>query len=128
MVLFLLGDHQRHLTQSYVLPPYVERCAQLELQLLVRRRINATILFIHSIIMGTYNSPYLRSMITFNADPRLLRHPIIKINTYDNSPFNVACRIFNIAAENIDPTLSRDQFRTALMKLPDSLFGHWIAL
>lgn len=47
MVLFLLGDDKRHLTRSYVLSPYTDRCIQLGLSTLVRRRINAIIIFIH---------------------------------------------------------------------------------
>lgn len=129
MVLFLLGDDRRHLTESYILPPYTKRCAQLGLTTLVRRRVNATILLIHSIIVGKYDSPHLRSMIKLNADTHNLRHPnFIMVKKFDNSPFNVACQIFNIAARNIDPSLPRNQFRTALLKLPDNLFDHWTKL
>lgn len=68
-------------------------------------------------------------MITLNVDTRLQRlfnfiRPII----YDNSPFISACRVFNIASRSIDPTLARYQFRTELLRLPDSFFGEWIAL
>lgn len=129
MVLFLLGDNNRHLTGSYNLPPYTDRCAKLKLATLARRRVNAIILFVHSIIMGKLNSPHLRSLITLNDGARMLRHAsFIKLRTYDNSPFNVACQLFNIAARNIDPTLSHNQFRTALLKLPDDLFGEFTAL
>lgn len=129
MVLFLLGDDKRHLTGSYVLPPYTDRCAKLELATLARRRVNAIILFVHAIIMGKYNSPYLRSMMTLNDNARTLRHiDFIKLRTYDNSPLNVACRLFNIAVRNIDPTQPRNQFRTALLKLPDNLFDEWTKL
>lgn len=129
MVLFLLGDDKRHLTGSYILPPYTDRCAKLGLATLVRRRVNAIILFVHSVIIGKYNSPHLRSMMTLNNGTRISRHPdFIKLRTHDNSPFNVACRLFNIAARTIDPTLQRNQFRTALLKLPDELFDQWTAI
>lgn len=90
MVLFLLGDDNRHLTQSYDLSPYTERCEQLGLATLIRRRINATILFIHAIITGKYNSLHLRSMIVLNPGTRVSRLPnCIMIGAHDNSPFTV---------------------------------------
>ncbi len=123
MVLFLLGDDKRYKTGSYVLSPYVDRCAQLGLTTLVRRRVNATILFIHSLIMGKYQSPHLRTLMTLNDGSRRLRQSkFIQLRKYDNSPFSVACSLFNIAANEIDPCVPRNQFRTALMKLPDELF------
>ncbi|XP_037042123.1 uncharacterized protein LOC119078631 [Bradysia coprophila] len=129
MVLFLLGDDRRHLTQSYELPPYTERCEQLGLITLIRRRINAIILFIHALIIGKYQSPYLRSLITLNPGTRIMRNPdFIKIGTHDNSPFVVACILFNIAARHVDPTLPSGQFRTSLLRLPDDLFHRWVAL
>lgn len=129
MVLFLLGDNKRHLTGSFVLSPYADRCAQLGLTTLVRRRVNAIVLFIHSVIIGKYNSPQLRSMMTLNDGERVVRYPnFIILKTHDNSPFNVACRLFNLAATTIDPTLPRNEFRTALLNLPDDFFNQWTAL
>lgn len=129
MVLFLLGDDRRHLTQSYELTPYTERCGQLGLTTLIRRRINATVLFIHKIIIGKYQSPHLRSMITLNPGTRVTRFAsFIRIGIHDNSPFNRACILFNAAAQHIDPTIPHNQFRSALMRLPDNLFNHWVTL
>ena len=134
LVLFLLGDDKRHLTEEYVLPPYTERCNQLEMVTLVRRRINAIILFIHSLIMGKFNSPHLRSLITLNKSSRSMRFfNFITIKGYNreyltSSPFNKACSLFNIAARQIDPLLPRRHFRSALMNIPDNVFGHWTEL
>ena len=129
MVLFLLGDDKRYLTEEYVLAPYTDRCEQLGLITLARRRVNAIILFVHSVIMGKYNSPHLRSLMTLNDGVRTLRRTnFIKLRIHDNSPFNVACQLFNIAAQNIDPTLPHNQFRTALLNIPDQLFDRWTKL
>lgn len=68
-------------------------------------------------------------MITLNPGLRIARHPnFIMLKTYDNSPFNTACRLFNIAARNIDPSLPVNVFRAELLRLPDNLFEEWIAL
>lgn len=126
MVLFLLGDDKRHLTKSYVLSPYTERCEQLGLTTLVRRRINATVLFMHALISNKYLSPHLRSMLTLNSSTRVLRNSnFISIGRNDGSPFSDACRLFNVAASKIDPSLPRTIFRTSLRALPDDLFYPW---
>lgn len=129
MVLFLLGDNTRYLTKSYELSPYKERCTRLGLSTLIRRRTNAIIMFMHAIISGKYQSPHLRSMITLNPATRSLRRPnFIMINRHDDSPFTSACRLFNVAATYLDPTLPRACFRSALMNLPDECFGEWLSL
>ncbi len=129
MVLFLLGDDKRYLTQSYELPPYTDRCEKLGLTTLIRRRIDATIMFIHTIITGKYKSPHLHSKITLNLGTRVSRCPnFIKIGISDNSPFTVACTLFNVAARHIDPTIPHNQFHSALRVLPDNVFDHWVAL
>lgn len=130
MVLFLLDDADPHVryeeTGSYALTPYSDRCTDLGITTLVRRRVNAIVLFVHSIITGRYRSPCLRAMMVLNDGTRILRNPnFIKLRTHDDSPFNVACRLFNIAAVNIDPTLTHNRFRTELLKLPDDLFDEW---
>lgn len=134
LVLFLLGDHNRHVTEDYVLSPYTERCAQVALATLVRRRIDATILFMHSLIIGKLQSPHLRSLIKLNHTVRPTRYAnFITIETCKKeylrmSPFNKACSLFNIAARHIDPSLPRCRFRTALLGLPDDVFGDWTVI
>lgn len=121
--LFLFANFRRKRTC------FDTKSAKLKLATLARRRVNAIIMFVHSIITGKYNSPYLRSMMIMNDGARILRQTnFIKLNTYDNSPFNIACRMFNAAVRNIDPTQPRNQFRTALLKLPDNLFEEWTKL
>ena len=123
----------RHVSNC-VLTPYVDRCASLDLQSLVRRRVNASALFIHSIISGKYNAPSLRSKLELNKGIRTVRNPeFIRLKTFrtdhsTSSPFNNACRIFNCTALYIDPSLSHYQFKEKLLRLPDTAFGHWTQL
>jgi len=146
IVLFLLGDNNRNQTGLYALPPYTQRCVQIELTTLARRRINAIILFMHAVILGKFNSPHLRSLIQMNTvEPHLRALPSLHnsgftgartsripdlisikyyIKDYTNfSPFNEACRLFNIASRFIDPSLNRNEFRAHLLGLPDYSFG-----
>lgn len=132
IVMLLNGDHLRRINGNYVLQPYVERCEKFGLTTLVRRRANASILFIHSIISGKYNSPYLLSQIKINKSTRTLRNPeFIYMDTFRTdhswmSPFNNACRMFNNAALFIDPTIPHHQFRKKLLSLPDAALGTWV--
>lgn len=146
IVLFLLGDNNRNQTGLYALPPYIQRCDQIEFTTLARRRINATVLFMHAVILGKFNSPHLRSLIKINtAEPHLRALPssnnpgftgvrasrvpdLISVKYYvknytNFSPFNEACRLFNIASRFIDPSLNRNEFRAQLLHLPDYSFG-----
>lgn len=134
IVMLLNGDYRRQLEGNYVLRPYVERCKDLELTTLIRRRVNASVLFIHSIIIGKYNAPQLLSQMNLNKGLRTLRNPEfirMKRCSTDHStmaPFNNACRMFNYAALFIDPTLPHHQFRQKLIHLPDESFGPWLIL
>lgn len=123
-VMFMNRDYLNRSENNYVLSPYVERCGKHKLQTLIRRRANACILFIHSVLTGRISSPALRSRITFNARPT--RHNgMIFIRSYRTgrstySPFNIACRMFDAVSSIIDPTLPHMQFRNALQRVPDS--------
>jgi len=129
MVLFLLGDDKRYLTEQYEIAPYTDRCQQLGIQTLARRRVNAMILFVHSIINNKYQSPHLKSMIALNTGTRMVRNPrFIILRKFNNSPFNISCRILNVAANHIDPSLPHNQFRKELFKLPDEIFENWLKL
>lgn len=132
IVIYLNGDHlNRGENGSYSLAPYTERCTKFELTTLVRRRINASVLFIHGLISGKIDAPHLRSQMTLNQGIRTLRNPEFiriklsktKASTY--SPFNNACHVYNHAVLFIDPTLPYYDFRERLQGLPDSSFGPW---
>lgn len=119
---------------TYALSPYTDRCALYDLTTLIRRRVNATILFIHSIVSNKLICPHVRNQMEMNTGLRTLRNPeFIRLrscrtdhSTY--SSFNNACRMYNHAALFIDPSLAHDQFRRKLLKLPDSVFGPWTKL
>lgn len=135
IVMLLNGDFRRRLEQNnFVLAPYTDRCATLDLQTLLRRRVNASALFIHSIISGKYNAPNLRSKLQLNRGIRTIRNPefirlkMCHTNHSTASPFNNACRIFNCAALFIDPSLPHYQFKEKLLQIPDAAFGQWTQL
>lgn len=135
IVMLLNGDFRRQREENnYVLSPYTDRCVSLDLQTLVRRRVNASALFIHSIINGKYNAPALRSKLQLNRGVRTIRNPefirlaICRTDHSTASPFNNACRIFNCTALFIDPSLPHYQFKQKLLQLPDAAFGHWTQL
>lgn len=128
-VIFLNKDYIQRDENNYQLTPYIDRCMKFDLKTLVRRRIEATVLFMHKIISGRFKSTILRESLSINEGTRTLRNPeFIKIKFYrstyaQNSPFNVACRAFNHAALFIDPTLPIYEFERMLKKLPDVCFG-----
>lgn len=131
MVIYLNGDHLKRDENNYVLEPYTQRCKKFDLVSLIRRRVNASALFIHAIIIGKINSPLLRSSMVLNEGVRSLRKPEFirlkasRTDTSTHSSFNNACYIFNHAALFLDPTLPHHEFRKKLIELPDSAFGPW---
>lgn len=132
--MFLNGDLIHRSDNNYVLAPYTDRCMKYDLDSLVRRRINAIVLFVHAIIQRKINSNCLRSQINIYDGIRSLRNPeFIRVKSYKTdhsqySPFNKACYIFNHAALFIDPSLSFHEFKEKLLRLPDSAFGPWTKL
>lgn len=131
MVIFMKGDHLNRSENNYILSPYIDRCKSVGLDTLVRRRINLSVLLIHSIIIGKFQSPSLRSKMDLNTGTRSLRNPefirlkFAKTDFSTYSPLNNACRMFNHAALFIDPTIPHYAFRKKLLALPDSAFGQW---
>lgn len=107
--IFLTREYINRADNNYVITPYIDRCLSLDLDTLIRRRINAAVMFIHKIISGRFQSPTLRNEIVINNGIRCLRRPeFIRIKNYRTeralfSPFNIACRAFNFAALSIDP-------------------------
>lgn len=56
-VIFLRNDYINRSENNYVLPPYNLRCNSLDSTTLIRRKINAAVIFIHKIISGKINAP-----------------------------------------------------------------------
>ena len=131
-VIFLHKDNINRRENDYVLTPYRERCEELGMASLNRRRVNSAVLWMHQLISGRIDSPYLRSQLDLNTGERALRNPeFIRMkysrNEYGtNSPFNNACRAFNRAVTIVDPTLPFNAFKCEIMKLPDEVFGDLI--
>lgn len=131
MVMFLNGDDKRRIDGNYILLPYIERCNAFDLATLARRRTNAIVIFIHSIITGKYKCNFLRSNISIYNGIRTLRNPEfirVKADKTDHSTyssFNNAYFIFNHAALFIDPTISSFDMKKQIRKLPDKASGPW---
>lgn len=128
-VIYLRGDNINRQENKYLLPPYDQRCVELNFDTLARRRINASILFMKKIISGQMDSPTLRSQLNLNTGTRTFRNPEfirLKGSTTKyglNAPLNYACKAFNFAALFIDPTLPFYEFKKKLLRLPDTAFG-----
>lgn len=97
----LYANRDRYVDQSqdrYRLRPYMDRCAELNLQSLLRRRTNSAIFFIHDVLTGKINSQFIRDKINLMDGSRVLRNDAL-IRTNDSireyiqfSSFNFACR------------------------------------
>lgn len=132
--IFLTGEYRNRVENNFVLTPYIDRCLLSNLTSLVRRRLNAAVLFIHKIISGRYQAPDIRNELILNTGTRCLRRPeFIRIKNCRTerslfSPLNMACRAFNQAVLFIDPTLPFLNFKSRLLQLPDDRFGELIPL
>lgn len=113
---------------KYELRPYSTRCAELDMQLLKRRRLNTCVFFIHDIISGRLKSPQLRNQISFftinyfTRSPEFIKLKRCRLDCTDNNPFRMACKLYNRVALSVDVTLGREKFRREVNLLPDAVF------
>lgn len=56
-------------------------------------------------------------------NPEFIRIKHFKTDTGLKSPFDLACTAFNHAALFVDPTLPFVEFRSKVLRLPDSAYG-----
>lgn len=128
----LYANRDRHIegaNNGYRIRPYADRCAELNLRSLLRRRTNAAVFFVHDILTGKINSQFIRNKIILDDGSRILRRTSLiritsSIRDYSQfSPFNFACRLFNLAVNHVDPTLPTREFRSSVHRLDDSIFG-----
>lgn len=125
------NNSANNVNNEYQLRPYIERCQELNMVSLNRRRINSSIFFIHDVITGRISSKNLRNQLQFFKITRFTRSPeFIKLKTCrlecnNNSAIRSACKLYNIAALWVDVTLDRNSFRRSINKLPDSRFIDW---
>lgn len=125
------NNSANNVNNEYQLWPFIERCQELNMVSLNRRRINSSIFFIHDIISGRISSNNPRNQLQFFKITRFTRSPdFIKLQTCrlecnSNSAIRSACKLYNLAALRVDVTLDRNSFRKAINKLPDSRFINW---
>lgn len=128
-VIFLHQDWKKSHENGFILSPYKTRCQEIDLTTLTRRRLNAAVLFMHKIISGRIASTNLRNELEINRGVRTIRNPeFIRIKRFKtdygyDSPFNVACRAFNLAYLFIDPTLPFYEFKRKLINISDKAFA-----
>lgn len=133
-VMFMHKDNINRKENNYVLPPYQDRCEELGITSLNRRRVNTAVLWIHKILSGRIDCPNIRNQLQLNTGARTLRNPeFIRIqfskNNYGlHAPLNDACRAYNYAVTKVDPTLQYDQFKKEVLRLPDEEFKELIDL
>lgn len=108
--------------------PYRERCDILNMQLLLRRRYNAAILFIYDVITRNLNIPALLQKISFNDQPerQLRNYEFIKIATFrtnfaQNSPLNRMSILFNKIYSTYIRCMNRTSFKNGINRLADDV-------
>lgn len=133
-VIFLHKDYMNRRENDYVLRPYQERCEELGLKSLNRRRVNTAVLWMHKLISGRLDCPELKSQLQINTGTRTIRNSEfikIKYSRTDyglNAPLNNASRAFNYAVTLVDPSLPYNLFKTEVLRLPNSVFKDLIEL
>lgn len=118
-------------SNQYQMRPYTDRCKELNIETLRRRRINSCIVFIFDILSGRINSPSLRNQLNMTAARYLTRQTdFIKLNFCRldctiNAAFRTSCKLYNVAALFVDTTTDRYTFIRRINRLPDSVFDNF---
>lgn len=116
-------------TNQYQLRPYIERCKELDMETLQRRRINSCILLIFDIISGRINSPFLREQLNittikyFTRQSDFIKLNSCRLNCTNNASFRTSCKLYNTAALLVDTTTDRNTFMRRISRLPDTVFS-----
>lgn len=126
-LLYALRDEQRD--EDYRLRPYSERCTNMNLQSLARRRINTGILFIYDLIERNIVAPTLNDRIELRqSNNHNLRHrdfiniPLVTRSYLFNNPFLTMCRNFNKISEIYLSSMNRIDFKQKIEKLSNDFF------
>lgn len=69
-VIFINKDNINRKENNYVLRPYRERCEELDLTSLNRRRVNSAIFWMNKLISGRIDCPALRNELDINTGDR----------------------------------------------------------
>jgi exonuclease III len=107
-------------SDPFNLPAYEDRCKLLNLQTLANRRDIFCSMFIHDLIGGIINSPFLFSVLAINSPVYALRNyeyirPEFHRTTYgQNEPITYAISRFNAISDIYSLDLSRNEFKKKL--------------
>ena len=116
---------------DYQLRPYTVRCTELEIHTISRRRINMCIFLLHDIISGRLKSSYLRDQLSFvkinyfTRSPDFIKLPNCRLDCVKNSPFRLACKLYNLISLFVDVTIDRDTFKRKVSEIPDAIFENF---
>lgn len=108
---------------TFKFTPYVDRCAQLKLDTITKRRKILSIFFLYDIITQHLNIPDLLNRISFNMNTRRTRnYEFIKIMTYKtnfalNQPMVRMSILFNDVYELYNSSISRETFRNKIKRM-----------
>lgn len=126
-LLYAMKDEQR--TEDFQLRPYSERCGDMKLTSLHRRRINSGIIFIYDLIEKNLISATINEKIkkreqsTYSLRKKeFLDIPITTKSYQYNNPFLVMCRNFNKISNIFIQSQTRTEFINKITKIPDETF------
>lgn len=103
-------------TDPWRLPPYVQRCTLINMDLLSTRRMFAAASFVYDILMYKVKSEIILEQLQLNVYSRNSRHrtlinqPFHRSNYGQNEPISHMIRIFNKFNLHFDFNISRDVF------------------
>lgn len=119
--------HERN-PETFHMRPYIDRCTDLRINTLSRRRTNTGILFIYDLIENNIIAPTLNNLITRRTSTYALRRnefiniPLVTRGYLFNNPFLTMCRNFNKICNIYLDSSSRNEFKSVIESLPDSFF------
>lgn len=119
--------HERN-PETFHMRPYIDRCTDLRINTLSRRRTNTGILFIYDLIENNIIAPTLNNLITRRTSTYALRRneyinmPLVTRGYLFNNPFLTMCRNFNKISNIYLDSSSRNEFKSVIESLPDSFF------
>lgn len=109
---------------DYVLPPYIDRCAVLNLKSLSERRNNLGLFFMFDVLTGFVDAPNILALIDFNVPMYRFRvNDLIRTHHHrtaygESDPLKRLAKSFNDVLFLFDFNVSRCKFRNDVNRLP----------
>lgn len=112
---------------TFKYPPYCLRNEALNMKTLMRRRAEASLIFMYDLITEKLDAPWLLNTLTFNNGRRQTSNmELIKIETFATryammQPMTRLSRLFNKIAKFLFETNTRAHFKAQIYKVDDQL-------